>query len=56
MPVFLSQSAVYYNVDRLLNDLTAQQSSTTARWGSIKTTLNVCCRCRYVRFWPECIQ
>ena len=39
MPVFVSQSEVNYKVDRLLTDLTAQQSSTTARWNSNKTIL-----------------
>ena len=41
MPVFLSQSGVFYKVDRLVTDLAAQQSSTAARWdsNSNKTTL-----------------
>ena len=39
MPAFLSQSGVFYKVDRLVNDLAAQQSSTAARWDSNKTTL-----------------
>ena len=37
-PVFGSHSEVYYKVDRLLTNLTAQQSSSTARWDSNKTT------------------
>ena len=40
MPLFVSQSEVYYTVNRLLTDLTAQQSSTTAQWDSKKTTLH----------------
>ena len=39
MPVFGFQSEVYYMVDILLTDLTAQQSSATARRDSNKTTL-----------------
>ena len=33
------QLEVYYEVDRLLNGLTAQQKGTTARWYSNKTSL-----------------
>ena len=33
------QLEVYYEVDRLLNGLTAQQKATTARWHSNKTSL-----------------
>ena len=32
---------VYYEVDRLLNGITAQQKGTTARWYSNKTSLVV---------------
>ena len=39
MLVFVSQSKVYYKIDRLLTDLTAQQSSTTAQRDSNKKTL-----------------
>ena len=39
MPVLVSQSEVYYKVDRLLAGLTSQQIGTTARWYSNKTPL-----------------
>ena len=39
MPIFVSQSEVYYKVDRFLTDLTAQLSSATARLDSNRTTL-----------------
>ena len=37
--VLVSQSEVYYKVDRLLTGPTAQQKGTTARWYSNKTSL-----------------
>ena len=39
-PVLVFQLEVYYNVDRLLTGLTAQQKGTTARWYSNKTSLH----------------
>ena len=39
-PVLVFQIEVYYEVDRLLIGLTAQQKGTTARWYSNKTSLN----------------
>ena len=39
-PVMVFQLEVSYEVDRLLNGLTAQQKGTTARWYSNKTSLN----------------
>ena len=41
MPVMVSQLEVYYKLDRLLTGLTAQQSITTARRDSNKTTLKL---------------
>ena len=38
-PVLVFQLEVYYQVDRLLTGLTAQQKGTTARWYSNKTSL-----------------
>ena len=38
-PVLAFQLEVYYKVDRLLTDLTAQQKGATARWYSNKTSL-----------------
>ena len=38
-PVLVFQLEVYYNVDRLLTGLTAQQKGTTARRYSNKTSL-----------------
>ena len=38
-PVLIFQLEVYYQVDRLLTGLTAQQKGTTARWYSNKTSL-----------------
>ena len=38
-PVMVFQLEVSYEVDRLLNGLTAQQKGTTARWYSNKTSL-----------------
>ena len=38
-PVLVFQLEVYYNVDRLLTSLTAQQQGKTARWYSNKTSL-----------------
>ena len=38
-PALVFQVEVYYRVDRLLTDLTAQQKGTTARWYSNKTSL-----------------
>ena len=37
--VLVSQTEVYYKVDRLLTGPTAQQKGTTARWYSNKTSL-----------------
>ena len=37
--VLVSQSEVYYKVDRLLTGPTAQQSVKTARWDTNKTIL-----------------
>ena len=39
MSVSLFQLEVYYEVDRLLTGITAQQKGTTARWYSNKTSL-----------------
>ena len=39
LPVMVFQLEVYYEVDRLLNGLKAQQKGTTARWYSNKTSL-----------------
>ena len=39
-PVLVFKIKVYYEVDRLLIDLTAQQKVTTARWYSNKTSLD----------------
>ena len=41
MPVLVFQLEVYFNVDRLLTGLTAQQKGTTARWYSNKTSLHI---------------
>ena len=38
-PVLVFQLEVYYKVDRLLTGLTAQQTGTTTRWYSGKTSL-----------------
>ena len=38
-PVLVFQLEVYYNVDRLLTGLTAQQKGTTAQWYTNKTSL-----------------
>jgi len=38
-PVMVFQLEVYYQVDRLLTGLTAQQKGTTAQWYSNKTSL-----------------
>ena len=38
-PVLIFQIEVYYDVDRLLTGLTAQQKGATARWYSNKTSL-----------------
>ena len=38
-PVLVFQLEVYYKVDRLLTDLSAQQKGTTAPWYSNKTSL-----------------
>ena len=39
LPVLVFQLQVYYEVDRLLNGITAQQKGTTARWYSNKISL-----------------
>ena len=39
-PVMVFQLEVYYEVDRLLNGLTAQQKGPTGRWYSNKTSLD----------------
>ena len=39
LPVLVFQLQVYYEVDRLLTGITAQQKGTTARWYSNKTSL-----------------
>ena len=39
LPVLVFQLEVYYNVDRLLTGLTAQQKGTTAQWYTKKTSL-----------------
>ena len=39
-PVLVFQLEVYYQVDRLLTGLPAQQTGTTARWYSNKTSLS----------------
>ena len=38
-PVLVFQLEVYYEVDRFLTSLTAQQKGTTARWYSNKKSL-----------------
>jgi len=40
-PVLVFQLEVYYNVDRLLTGLTAQQKGTTAQWYTNKTSLSM---------------
>jgi len=39
-PVLVFQLEVYYELDRLLTGITAQQKGTTARWYSNKTSLH----------------
>ena len=41
LPVLVFQLEVYYEVDRLLTGLTAQQKGTTAQWYLNKTSLNI---------------
>ena len=40
LPVLVFQLQVYYEVDRLLTGITAQQKGTTARWYSNKSSLH----------------
>ena len=41
LPVLVFQLQVYYEVDRLLTGITAQQKGTTARWYSNQTSLQL---------------